>query len=248
MYNIENGRYMTPEEVQEALKQAAEQKDFQNFIAEVSIRQPIDVKNLEVKLGYMFDVLEVTPPVVSIVKSLVLQNKEGNVQLNILAFNKAGDTVVNYDFSADYKEEGSVKQYTLNKKLEVSQQPTINIAAIENIGQFEEFDNTVPYNDPNYTPGESLEKLNTKDMSVDGCLPGGYKHCGKNCGNGGRYGGGTPINGVDTCCRAHDRCYEMFGFDKCSCDNTFGDCVRPYKGKYAMATAILAWLRVKSCR
>src|SRR5699024_10095037 len=42
----------------------------------------------------------------------------------------------------------------------------------------------------------------------DGCLPGGYQHCGGNCGYPPRkYGGGTPINETDRCCVLHDSCY-----------------------------------------
>ncbi|MEK7019331.1 hypothetical protein [Bacillus sp. FSL R9-9410] len=246
MYNITNGRYMTQNEVQETLKQAVEQQDFQTFISEVSLRQQIDVEKLEIKFGYMFDILEVEPPTVNVVKSILLQNKEKNVQLSIVAYNKVGDTHINYDFSADYKTEVSVKQITLNKALELSQEPTVTVSTVEDVGQFEMLDGTVPYNDPNYAPGESIENLNTKDL-MDGCLA-GYNHCGKSCGDGGSTGGGTPINPVDSCCRAHDRCYDMYGFDKCSCDRVFGDCVRPYKGKYTMANAILAWISVKYCR
>lgn len=59
----------------------------------------------------------------------------------------------------------------------------------------------------------------------DGCLPGGYQHCGGNCGYGSTHGGGAPINSTDTCCVAHDRCYSVFGYGDNCCDKELVSCV-----------------------
>lgn len=46
-------------------------------------------------------------------------------------------------------------------------------------------------------------------------------HCGKGCGDGMKYGGGTPVDNLDILCRAHDRCWATFGnWDPC-CDKNF---------------------------
>lgn len=68
----------------------------------------------------------------------------------------------------------------------------------------------------------------------DGCLPGGYQHCGGNCGYYPReHGGGTPVNHTDSCCVLHDRCYKD-GIKKCSCNTMLYNCV---KDDYSWAAA-----------
>lgn len=58
----------------------------------------------------------------------------------------------------------------------------------------------------------------------DGCLPGGYQHCGANCGYAPReHGGGEPINETDRCCVLHDDCYAS-GAKNCSCDTMLKEC------------------------
>lgn len=59
----------------------------------------------------------------------------------------------------------------------------------------------------------------------NGCLPGGYQHCGGNCGYELTHGGGKPINATDTCCVAHDRCYSVFGYGDNCCDKELVSCV-----------------------
>ncbi|MFC5557747.1 hypothetical protein ACFPN4_01210 [Ureibacillus thermophilus] len=61
--------------------------------------------------------------------------------------------------------------------------------------------------------------------TADGCLPGGYQHCGGNCGYGLDHGGGSPINSTDVCCIAHDRCYSVFGDGDNCCDKELVSCV-----------------------
>lgn len=70
----------------------------------------------------------------------------------------------------------------------------------------------------------------------DGCLPGGYQHCGANCGYGSNldHGGGDPINETDTCCVAHDRCYSIYGNGDKGCDKELVNCV---KGQTTWAAA-----------
>jgi hypothetical protein len=91
-------------------------------------------------------------------------------------------------------------------------------------------DNELP-NDPSYN--KEADRVNV--MSVfDFCLAGGYKWCGKGCGY--ATGGGTPINGVDRCCKTHDDCYKNYSSDRCSrCDNPLIQCISPYKWSNAIA-------------
>ncbi|TCT21139.1 hypothetical protein EDD68_111100 [Melghiribacillus thermohalophilus] len=89
---------------------------------------------------------------------------------------------------------------------------------------------------PNYSPDKTI-----KDQALDWidgtfCLENEdagktYRHCGPGCGDYGSLGGGTPINNLDNCCRAHDRCWHIFGEgDKC-CDKELADCIDPYQNQ-----------------
>ncbi|WP_174616227.1 phospholipase [Virgibacillus ihumii] len=49
----------------------------------------------------------------------------------------------------------------------------------------------------------------------------GYRWCGPGCS-----GPGAPINDVDACCKAHDKCYRS-SRSKCRCDRAFLDCLQP---------------------
>lgn len=52
-------------------------------------------------------------------------------------------------------------------------------------------------------------------------IPVSYKWCGAKCGS------GTPVNSVDTCCRAHDKCYATKKSypGRCSCDRNLISCL-----------------------
>lgn len=77
----------------------------------------------------------------------------------------------------------------------------------------------------------------------NGCLPGGYQHCGKNCGYNGTHGGKAPINQVDSCCVLHDRCYANGKNKKCKCDTLLRNCVAPWEKFYWAATGILTYFK-----
>lgn len=78
------------------------------------------------------------------------------------------------------------------------------------------------------------------------CLPGGYQHCGKQCGETGKYGGGTPINATDVCCRAHDRCWRNFGTNDPCCDKALIDCVKGHTT--VAATSIRTFFKNNAAR
>lgn len=78
----------------------------------------------------------------------------------------------------------------------------------------------------------------------NGCLPGGYQHCGGNCGYTGDYGGGKPINETDRCCVIHDDCYRS-GITKCKCNNALVKCVKSHST--VASFGIVAYFGPKSC-
>ncbi|MEQ6357302.1 hypothetical protein ABNX05_22055 [Lysinibacillus sp. M3] len=91
---------------------------------------------------------------------------------------------------------------------------------------------------------EKEERSHEKNQNLlawwnsNGCLPGGYQHCGGNCGYGSDHGGGKPINTTDTCCVAHDRCYSVFGYGDNCCDKELVSCVSGH------TTAAAAGIRI----
>lgn len=101
--------------------------------------------------------------------------------------------------------------------------------------------------------GTGNENQITSQEWWEGCLvfgdPGSgfyyYRHCGADCGDNGSVGGGTPINDLDNCCRAHDRCYAVFGYDDCGCDQELGQCAETTTdpGWYMVG----AWAYEKDC-
>ncbi|WP_077320050.1 hypothetical protein [Virgibacillus proomii] len=88
----------------------------------------------------------------------------------------------------------------------------------------EENDYTNEIDNPNFKP------FSTISPQVNFCVPGGYKHCGPGCGDGLKYGGGTPKNQLDKCCRAHDRCWKSFGSWDACCDLRLVVCAETAKG------------------
>ncbi|MEY2305738.1 hypothetical protein [Bacillus tropicus] len=73
-----------------------------------------------------------------------------------------------------------------------------------------------------------------------------YKHCGKECGDNGATGGGTPINTLDSCCRSHDRCYSNFGSNDCGCDRDLSVCAN--NASDPGWWMVSEWARLKSCK
>ncbi|WP_026582891.1 phospholipase A2 family enzyme [Bacillus sp. J33] len=66
------------------------------------------------------------------------------------------------------------------------------------------------------------------------CLFPGYRWCGPGCS-----GPGAPINAVDACCRAHDKCLSS-GRSRCRCDQEFLSCLRPKTNLYDQEGIIAA--------
>lgn len=76
------------------------------------------------------------------------------------------------------------------------------------------------------------------------CVFPGYNWCGPGCN-----GPGEPINEVDAACKAHDKCYELYG-DKCYCDEDFMRRLYPYIHEYSQrgkhARILYRYMRIQS--
>lgn len=101
-------------------------------------------------------------------------------------------------------------------------------------------------NDPNYKKGQSLENISASWEWRTGCYP-GYLHCGSGCGDkDGDRGGGVPVNGLDTCCRTHDRCWANFGTNDCQCDCNLIKCANKNKNSATLVAIINSFFPRKS--
>ncbi|MCL6477425.1 MAG: hypothetical protein K6T65_03330 [Peptococcaceae bacterium] len=85
---------------------------------------------------------------------------------------------------------------------------------------------TIPFTEEFKTMVQKLSQQEIKPVScrteaADDCWYGNW--CGPFCG-----GPGDPIDGVDSCCKVHDKCYEQRGWGNCSCDLEIIPCLEPY--------------------
>ncbi|MCS0787536.1 phospholipase [Cytobacillus pseudoceanisediminis] len=76
------------------------------------------------------------------------------------------------------------------------------------------------------------------------CLFPGYRWCGPGCS-----GPDGPINGVDACCKVHDKCWAS-GRSKCCCDQAFLKCLKPktnWPGEEGtIATIIYIYMKIQT--
>lgn len=214
MTHILNGKYV---EVKDAEAKAILGRE--NNVALLS-RLNLSAEDFEVKKSYKYDQLNVLSGRVIGVVTTELSNKD--VQFHVVE-------------TLDH--EGKVATATFADVLEKEGQTSVYLAMggkVERISQ-EVLSEGFPVIIANGLPhDENFELKSTKEdelveQALPFCIP-GYKHCGPGCGDNKTFGGGTPINSIDNCCRSHDRCWDSFGdWDAC-CDKRLVNCVTPYRG------------------
>lgn len=120
-------------------------------------------------------------------------------------------------------------------------------------------DNEIEYEGNFLDDAIDLEQINVEEhqdvvaqnFPFPFCLTGGYRHCGPGCGDGLSKGGGTPINLVDSCCRAHDRCWSTFGSGDACCDKNLVNCAKGNRSSAPVAAdLIVSWFNgnAKKCK
>ena len=87
-----------------------------------------------------------------------------------------------------------------------------------------DFEKGLP-NHANYVEGQSFKTVKPLYKWGNGFYP-GYKHCGRHCGNRGKYGGGPPRNPYDVCRPTHDHCCATYGTNDCQCDCNLIACAK----------------------
>ncbi|KAA6452742.1 hypothetical protein [Bacillus swezeyi] len=232
-----NGVYLEGEELREFKERAFNYGKFDEFLSTINQQldndQTVTKESLMVERGYKGDI-ELEKDYIVSAKQVIFTNKSKTVKMayhelinydvpeslrlvaQVLTTDKAN---LHYLLSVSINEEGNIEIETLSADYPETQLPDIN--------------EPLP-NDPDYIPqdtGNLMAKDDSDEFTTqawwnsDGCLPGGYQHCGGNCGYGLDHGGGTPINYTDRCCILHDRCYGD-GITKCKCNTMLVKCVR----------------------
>ncbi len=213
---------------------------------QINIEPEVSKEDLEIVIGHKFDI-ETDEGIVISAKQVVFYNNTKSVAIVYRDLNEY-ETPIDLKFLAQvvvtdesgqryllgltFDSDGSVLIETLSSEypdLQVPQEPE-----------------TLPI-DPDYSPRDTgdLEALNDegevtpqKWWTKDGCLPGGYQHCGGNCGYGLGHGGGKPINQTDSCCVIHDRCYKS-STRNCKCDKAIVTCVKHHKTTASVGIRVL---------
>ncbi|MBD8591428.1 MULTISPECIES: hypothetical protein [Peribacillus] len=235
MNNVVNGRQMKENEIAAALK-SGETKDFQQMISALGLYVDLNQTESEVTEAYMMDVTTEAGEVKAFQKVTLDFAEKAKIEVFNVAEN-AGETPHPYIYGAatieNCKEEKIVHEFiAINGKvrpLTSYLQPVEAKEAVEGLKLSE---------DPNYEPFATITAQHV--FNGEGCYP-GYRHCGKNCGDGKATGGGTPTDNLDVCCRAHDRCWSSFGSNDPCCDKNLISCSKAVSGDKLLKDLIVAY-------
>ena len=239
MKGILDGKFISPLETNFFMEEEKKKKEFGLIIDTLSkYRQSFSANQLEIVVSYEFDQLNYASELAHI-KVVTLETKDRTVSVSYIqvittdqvseVFN--GKVVTDMDEYKGFIAQDGQVQLSFSKLYE------------------RELDYQIPLdvpNNPEYEAGKitvekALDWIDGKfclDNEAAGKL---YRHCGPGCGDNMGLGGGTPINSIDSCCRAHDRCWINFGNgDKC-CDKTLASCIDPYQNQ-----DYWSWLQINS--
>ncbi|WP_153834950.1 hypothetical protein [Gracilibacillus thailandensis] len=190
-----------------------QQKKFKKLVEKMQEKEKFNPKQLAVEKAYAFEAVV------------------GEKDRSVMKFNATIINLVNEEKNINilYNEIPAYEDYYFGQIIEKG--------SPNNVYRYK-FENKEILITHNETDLEKLEftkediKVNDPDgistqawWTSDGCLPGGYQHCGGNCGYNLDHGGDDPINATDTCCVAHDRCYRVFGDNDNCCDKELVSCV-----------------------
>ncbi|MFS0878233.1 hypothetical protein [Solibacillus isronensis] len=208
-------------------------------------RNGVNPEDLNVALGYQFNTFPEQEEV-KYTRYVQLHNNQNTAQI-VFSVTEPIKGQKEYTLISNFKKEEKqngnivVAQNVLRDKEVIEKELLFDT---ENYNQL--FEETHVEEDINFAAFEEPIKA---QWSFSGCAPGipHYEHCGPGCGIGLTYGGGTPINSTDTCCRGHDACWKMFGNGDACCDKEFLKCL---EGKTTVTADIAqAWFssNAKKC-
>ncbi|WP_025683865.1 hypothetical protein [Paenibacillus maysiensis] len=236
MMNIINGRPMTIIETTDFLSKLTNSPDYKKISKLIDTEySKFSLENLKIKATFVSD-LYTTNKKLNVGKMIYFISEDKKLVFHAFGYNEIDSTEVTYSLGVDILEGNELKQLDVKKgSTHVTNSPYDGVDLDVDV-------ETPPFHDETYTPGETNSKITTAWDPTEFCAPGGYQHCGKNCGYNMARGGGAPINELDECCVAHDRCWENFGEGNCECDGILENCARRYRTKYyIIANAIIIY-------
>ncbi|WP_341302192.1 hypothetical protein MHB44_07400 [Lysinibacillus sp. FSL H8-0500] len=226
---ILSGKYVKEEKEKLQVKKGFISKlESQGVIQQLQKIVPFKTEDLELKIAYDFTVPDYRDNgeidfgnITAVraneevqIKNILIKDQNHNKKGESLIIDIVnGENVITYVF-----EEGKLR---LNSKIKFE-------------GNF--LDATI---DLEQADNDQYQGVVAKDFPFPFCLAGGYKHCGPGCGDGLSKGGGTPINSIDACCRAHDRCWSAFGNGDACCDKALVDCTQANRWDGPVATDLI---------
>ncbi|MGG1338469.1 hypothetical protein ABE196_18770 [Bacillus subtilis] len=226
-----DGKYLKNEkEINAAKNELFGSQSFKNLVAQLQELIPFVKEDLKFSKGYVFDTqsFEDNSKGSIVTGRIITFGANDKVQItNTLIWNKNSETLVD-SFVVNLKVKDEVQDFYFTNDTLVA----LGTQAIED-----------PENKESETLPDNIDfvPFNTVVSQASFCLL-GYNHCGPNCGDGLKYGGGPASNPVDACCRAHDRCWKNFGSHDACCDAKILKCVRPYQVAYPYAfNMITGW-------
>lgn len=214
-----DGKHLRDEELVEKLNEIYEKEPFKKLVSTMQAVKDFDVKDLKPKKAYIFDAAFGNEKNLHFFSSSIIQLVNGNESLSIL-FNELPN-VQDHAFGQILKSDSNaIQQYLYSEEeITISEFQT----ELKQLAYHDDTNEELPDN-PDYQAGNFTRDIEPQGW-FDGCLPGGYQHCGGDCGYGSKYGGGRSINATDTCCISHDNCWGSFGrWDAC-CDKKLVLCV-----------------------
>lgn len=241
--NTFTGAYIVGGERESILSTLQQNKQFQELIAAMKKVRNFNEKDITVRIAYKMKGVEVIKDKPTLIKTKFVQLLFDNYKAEvfyILADSKDKGEKVDLTGSIVHEQEEKITTFS-NHHSEKLNQTTEEYDGQLKLPIEEDYPNLASYNHD--------EEPITPLAAFDACMPspanGWYRHCGRGCGDDMSLGGGTPINPVDTCCRAHDRCWKTFGDWDCNCDKILINCTKQHRWRYPAAWAtiynVFAW-------
>lgn len=218
-----NGSFIKGNELDILVREIFMTEKFTKLALAIKVLTQFKKEDLVVKVAYKFD-MEIEENIIVSGKQVVFLNDQKTVQI-------VYREMLNYNLPESDKLAAQIlvrnTNYSSLHSMSFDNNGVIQVDVIsaDYPGTEIEIVNEDLPDDPNYTPHPTGDLTTQAWWTSNGCLPGGYQHCGGNCGNTGDHGGGKTINYTDGCCKLHDDCYRS-GIKKCKCDAMLIQCVR----------------------
>ncbi|MBJ7950107.1 hypothetical protein [Bacillus cereus group sp. N24] len=228
---ILDGKRLTEEgELRSAYVDLVARPKFKEIVASLKDVAEFKAEDVKVVFGYIFDTRSFKDGQLVTGKITVVRALDRVQIRHIILVNKDGE-IVGEDYTIDtVNETGGLTIYNHYDKLEeLASSVSGGYEFLETSVNEEVIDNK------EFTPFSTVKE---EGWGISFCLAGGYNHCGPGCGDG-MSRGGTPINGVDSCCRSHDRCWSNFGQDDACCDKTLVNCVKSARSSGPVAADLI---------